>query len=73
MEKLKGGASCHIYSEEGRRRHESMVWDSDILYKSGEPCTHKGCLSHITHPCEVCGRRGGEGKILKEKVSYENR
>ena len=25
----------------------------------GEPCRHPGCLSHITHPCEVCGRIGG--------------
>jgi hypothetical protein len=25
----------------------------------GEPCPHLGCLSHITHPCEGCGRVGG--------------
>src|ERR1019366_5691030 len=25
-------------------------------YRDGEPCKHKGCLSHITHPCEGCGR-----------------
>lgn len=24
--------------------------------KDGEPCSHPGCLSHITHPCERCGR-----------------
>lgn len=27
--------------------------------KDGEPCTHKGCLSHISHPCEGCGRVKG--------------
>ena len=27
--------------------------------KDGEPCDHPGCLSHVTHPCEVCGRIAG--------------
>ena len=27
--------------------------------KDGEPCDHPGCLSHISHPCEGCGRVGG--------------
>lgn len=22
----------------------------------GEPCDHRGCLNHVTHPCEGCGR-----------------
>lgn len=25
----------------------------------GVPCFHPGCLSHITHACEGCGRVGG--------------
>ena len=29
----------------------------------GVPCDHPGCLSHITHPCEVCGRIGGKGAL----------
>jgi hypothetical protein len=24
-----------------------------------EPCSHKGCLNHKTHPCEKCSRLGG--------------
>ena len=24
----------------------------------GHPCNHPGCCSHITHPCEECGRVG---------------
>lgn len=24
--------------------------------KDGIPCDHPGCASHITHPCEGCGR-----------------
>ena len=29
------------------------------VFKDGEPCTHPGCLSHVSHPCEGCGRIGG--------------
>ena len=25
-------------------------------YRDGEPCNHPGCCSHVSHPCEVCGR-----------------
>lgn len=25
----------------------------------GEPCSHRGCLNHVTHPCEGCGRIEG--------------
>ncbi len=28
--------------------------------KSDEPCGHPGCLSHISHPCEVCGKIAGQ-------------
>jgi len=34
-----------------------------IKYDNGQPCNHKGCLSHISHPCEGCGRIGGDGII----------
>ena len=37
----------------------------------GEPCRNPGCLSHISHPCEGCGRIGGRypGKNTKEAAS----
>ncbi len=25
----------------------------------GQPCKHPGCLSHVSHPCEECGRTAG--------------
>jgi hypothetical protein len=28
-------------------------------YRIGEPCPHPDCLSHISHPCEGCGRIAG--------------
>lgn len=34
-----------------------------LLFKEftdGEPCSHKGCLNHVTHPCEYCGRIAGK-------------
>lgn len=27
--------------------------------KDGEPCGHPGCLHHVKHPCEGCGRIAG--------------
>lgn len=25
-------------------------------FRTGEPCNHPGCMAHVSHPCEVCGR-----------------
>ena len=30
-----------------------------MVLKDREPCEHPGCLHHISHPCEGCGRVGG--------------
>jgi hypothetical protein len=32
-------------------------------YKDGIPCGHLGCVNHVTHPCEECGRIGGENPL----------
>ena len=40
--------------------------DFDLL-KPGEPCGHKGCLHHVTHPCGGCGRIAGRGYAYKGK------
>ena len=29
------------------------------MLEDGEPCDHPGCLAHVTHPCEGCGRVAG--------------
>lgn len=34
--------------------------------RDGEPCTHPGCLKHLTHPCEGCGRVGGVSNGTRE-------
>ena len=36
----------------------------------GEPCSHPGCLSHVSHPCEGCGRVGGT-ITLEEALAIE--
>jgi hypothetical protein len=41
-----------------------------IIYKEGEPCKHPGCLSHMTHPCEGCGRIGGRGDVIELKLQF---
>lgn len=43
------------------------VWNEDMptfkdgraVWRDGQPCLHPGCLSHVSHPCEGCGRIGG--------------
>ena len=40
-----------------------------ILPEDGKPCDHPGCLSHLTHPCEGCGRIGGMMAPPTEEVT----
>jgi hypothetical protein len=40
-------------------RRKAEEEDRPHRYKDGEPCEHPGCLSHISHPCEGCGRVAG--------------
>ena len=39
--------------------------------RDGEPCSHRGCLNHISHPCEVCGRIGGQRTVEFAIESYK--
>jgi hypothetical protein len=44
-------------------------------YRDGEPCDHPGCLHHLSHPCENCGRIGGGSlpTMAKGSVTLNNR
>ena len=45
---------------------ESVCDDMKIdIWRDGEQCSHKGCRSHISHPCEGCGRFGANGIAIK--------
>ncbi len=50
-------------------------------YKPGIPCDHPGCASHLSHPCEGCGRYGAgmrngpdiaAGRIYIQELAYKN-
>jgi hypothetical protein len=48
--------------------YDKFLKNNDVLYDFGQPCDHVGCLSHISHPCEKCGRISGKGVVFKDKV-----
>lgn len=35
---------------------------------NGVSCNHPGCLNHLSHPCEVCGRIGGKYQPLTDRL-----
>lgn len=41
------------------RQPKRQKSDKPRRLKDGEPCSHPGCLSHLSHPCEGCGRIAG--------------
>ena len=32
-------------------------------YPDGLPCKHNGCINHVTHKCEYCGRIKCNGEV----------
>lgn len=43
----------------------------EIEYYDGQPCEHRGCMSHQSHPCEGCGRISAKGNIYKSPYKIE--
>lgn len=43
----------------------------DKELRRGKPCSHYGCLQHVSHPCEGCGRIQGGLKIVVNVDDYE--
>lgn len=54
----EGDESC----EAGLSSLNGLLSRKFISLKPGEPCHHPGCLNHISHPCEGCGRIAGQGE-----------
>ena len=59
----------HINNEGGKMIHQSHIKKNTVadfmkfvLPPDGVPCSHPGCLNHVTHPCEGCGRVAGRKK-----------
>lgn len=40
------------------------------MLRDGEPCKHRGCLNHISHPCEGCGRIRGQRTLEYALETY---
>jgi hypothetical protein len=40
------------------------------VYDHLTPCDHPGCLHHMKHPCEGCGRIGGVGRAEIRENPY---
>ena len=52
-----------LYELEMRQR-----WLAEL--PDGIPCDHPGCLSHVSHPCEVCGRVAGR-RLTKRALDLQ--
>lgn len=50
--------------DDNKNKFEHIDIPLEIKYDDGQPCNHKGCLNHISHPCEGCGRIGAKGIIF---------
>lgn len=40
--------------------------------EDGVACSHPGCLSHVSHPCEGCGRIQGMDIATMAVIDYVN-
>ena len=41
-----------------------------FIVRDGEECGHPGCGSHVSHPCENCGRIGARGEVNLDVYHY---
>ncbi len=56
---LEDGDEC---CEAGLSGLNGLLSRKQVSLKPGEPCHHPGCLNHVSHPCEGCGRIAGQGE-----------
>lgn len=52
----RGDPLCYLDGDDGYKRPPMTNQEINKRLVDGEPCGHSGCLSHVTHPCEGCGR-----------------
>lgn len=78
-EKLMYNSNGYFYDEKGKPQDwSSEHWMNEdykivgIPLKDGESCGHKGCLNHITQPCEKCGRIGGQRMTFQWAIEKIN-
>lgn len=44
--------------------------DSIITQAKARPCGHPGCLNHVSHPCEGCGRVAGRDSEKSQEYGF---
>lgn len=52
---------------------QDKLFPGPISYRPGQPCDHPGCGSHLSHPCEGCGRYAAglqNGPDIQTSVGY---
>jgi len=59
-----GCDDCGSEVAESISRYKVMAYNFRVCnaadqLRPGQPCGHPGCLHHVTHPCEGCGRIAG--------------
>lgn len=47
-----------LQSESAYPAHTKLI-DHTSHLRDGQPCSHPGCLRHLSHPCDGCGRIAG--------------
>lgn len=67
-------ANVSQYKDAMYELEKRLEWIASL--RPDEPCDHRGCLHHVTHPCEGCGRIAGQyAKIaaISSAVTVQNR
>lgn len=68
-------------SELEQSKIQDRLFSGLASYRPGIPCNHPGCASHLSHPCEGCGRYAAgkqngpdiaAGRIWIEELGYKN-
>lgn len=44
--------------------------DAQAEEAQSQPCSHPGCLNHVTHPCEDCGRVAGRDPEKSKEYGF---
>lgn len=62
-----------ILSQSNKPFIDDIVEGKIEYLREGEACVHIGCINHISHPCEICGRIGAVGSkwIYKSVLNDE--
>jgi hypothetical protein len=65
-------ANCSDVETNACRRCDGVGRKHDTIQSAGledgKPCGHPGCLNHVSHPCEGCGRIGGRKMERTERA-----